>query len=102
MARAMCSRTGCDKKLRSNNKTGECGSGCLSPDAPPAKRAKGVSTTTPASSTSSAPPSTPEPGANMARFRQVASAVGADADAVLEEFCGEWLKGVRAALDEAA
>ncbi len=42
---------------------------------------------------------TPGDGPQLRRFRQVAEAIGVDANQQLEEFAGEWLKGVRAALD---
>jgi hypothetical protein len=87
-----CTRPGCDKTLRANNTKGECGSGCLSPDAPPAKRAKGPAL----KSTSSAR----SPGA-VAKFRLVAEGLGLDPEAMLEEFASEWLALLKSKATEA-
>lgn len=100
----VCSRTGCGKKLRSDNSTGECGSNCLSPEAPPAKRAKGVegSTATPSSSRKPAAKRVPRKQDDaLERFRTVMTALGKDPEAMLAEFADEALGALRSALEEA-
>lgn len=91
-----CSRSGCTKKLRSNNTTGMCGSACLSPDAPPSIRAKVAKAT----EVSEVTPATPTEGSALARFRLVAGALGVDADGELEVFAQAWLDGLKAKLEE--
>lgn len=80
-----CTRSGCGKKLRPNNTTGECGSGCLSMEAPPAKRAS-------------------QGGEEdvLVRFRKVAKALGKDPDEILEnsarKVAAQWLQTLEEAI----
>lgn len=92
-----CSRPGCGKKLRSNNHTGECGSGCLSPDAPPTKRAKGASGASSPAPKRAAPKrkKLSEREEIMASFRAVASGLGKDPDEEIEKFATGWLDALR-------
>ena len=83
-----CSRSDCTKKLRSNNTTGHCATGCLSDEAPPSSRAKATA---------------PKPEARgsltaMERLRDVAQVLNLDPDAVLEEFAQAWLEELRGKL----
>lgn len=83
-----CRRTGCGKKLREDNQTGECSSGCLSPEAPPAKRASSLVSST---------------GEDvLKRFRRVAKALGKDPDAILDDamrkVAKQWLETLEAAV----
>lgn len=100
-----CSRTGCTKELRSNNKTGVCGSGCLSPEAPPAKRAAGVSgASSPKPKAAPKPrPSPPSPASDdvMTRFHTVTAALDMDGHAILREAAQAWLDQVRAVVQAA-
>lgn len=81
-----CTRTNCGKKLRPTNETGMCATGCLSEEAPPAKRANAE-------------------GADqdvLARFRRVAKALGKDPDEILDgamrTVAAKWLEAVEAAV----
>lgn len=98
----ICSRTGCEKKLRSNNTKGTCGSGCESPEAPAYQRAKGVGGK-PKQARAKAEPVTldevTEVTGSAARFRAVHDAMGMDPDKTLEEFYASWLDGIRQALE---
>lgn len=96
----ICKRSGCTKTLRVDNAKGVCSSNCLSSDAPPAARAKGVAIAV----TPKAPPA-PDEGAALtaggpaARFRSVHDAMGMDPEKTLEEFYTSWLEGIRQALE---
>lgn len=81
MADRFCKRTGCTKKLRANNGTGMCGSGCESKEAPPAKQGGSSSTGV------------------MKRFRTVAHALGKDPNVILEEAAKTWLDVVSKAVE---
>lgn len=83
MTEKTCKRDGCTKVLRSNNATGECGSGCESPDAPYSKRAVGVGGGEPAVKRGRSE--------TMKRFRAVAGGLGKDPDEILEEAASAWL-----------
>ena len=85
---ATCSRRGCEKKLRSNNTTGHCGSGCHSLDAPPSQQDRRVTKAAPAAAAPAAPDA-------MARFRVVVDALGHDPDAILADFAQLWLDELR-------
>lgn len=93
-----CSRPDCDKKLRSNNTTGQCATGCRSPEAPASVRATGTRSSKPRSSS----PSTNNTEGALERFRVVCGALGLDADAELEAFAQAWLDGVKAKVAEGA
>ena len=84
---ATCSRRGCDKKLRSNNTTGECGSGCLSPDAPLAKQAPGAGKRPTVSAEAK--------NDSLENFKTVAKALGLDPERILGEFAQGWLDELR-------
>ena len=97
----ICSRPDCGKKLRANNTTGSCATGCLSPEAPAGKRAKGSGTSRREGKRAAAPESAGSSGA-LERFRQVATGLGLDPDAQLEAFAQAWLDEVRAKVESAA
>lgn len=83
-----CTRAQCGKTLRDTNKSGECSSGCLSPDAPPSLRASGLVSST---------------GEDvLKRFRRVAKALGKDPDAILDDamrkVAAQWLETLEAAV----
>lgn len=84
-----CGRPGCNKKLRTSNTSGVCWSGCLSPDAPASIRAD---------SSSSASGSAPRSDV-MRRFKVVATALGKDPNAILEEAAKEWLSALEKAVE---
>jgi hypothetical protein len=97
-----CSRPGCGKPLRRDNLKGVCSSGCLSPEAPGALRAKDATPRAPAPSPRAAPASAPRDGLSaLEKFRVVCDALGRDADGELEEFASEWLKALAEKLEEA-
>lgn len=106
-----CSRPGCDKKLRSNNTSGKCSTGCRSPEAAPSQRAADVEGTVKASQTAPvakvsrgapAPTSGDEVSLTpLAKFRMVAEALGKDPAAILNEFAGAWLEALAEKLEEA-
>lgn len=75
MADKFCSRSGCTKKLRSNNTTGMCATGCESSESGGGKKAKRSSDV-------------------MRRFKLVARALGKNPDEVLEEAAQGWLNAV--------
>lgn len=80
-----CGRPGCNKKLRSNNTTGVCATNCQSNDAPAGTRAVGDSS-----------------GGRsdvMRRFKVVATALGKDPNAILEDAAATWLDAVKKAVD---
>lgn len=83
-----CTRSGCDKTLKANNKKDMCSSGCLSPDAPPSVRAS----------------STESPGEQdvLVRFRRVARALGKDPEEILtgamRTVAAKWLEAVESAV----
>ena len=100
-----CSRPGCSKPLRKHNSSGQCSSNCLSPEAPPAKRAKGVegSTVTPSQSRKPAAKRAPRSqGDALERFRTVMTALGKDPEEMLAEFAEEALTALRTRLEEGA
>lgn len=82
-----CTRAGCGKKLKSNNTKGECSSGCLSLEAPPAARAANAGG---------------EAEDVLVRFRRVAKALGKDPNAILDDamrkVAKQWLETLEAAL----
>lgn len=88
-----CSRPGCTKKLRSNNTTGVCATGCLSPDAPGSARAEGVDTSGDSGSRTGAR----RPSTTLKQFRLVTRALGFDGEAILEEAARTWLDTVKKA-----
>ncbi|GMV19063.1 MAG: hypothetical protein AMXMBFR56_72870 [Polyangiaceae bacterium] len=94
-----CSRPGCGKKLRSNNHTGECGSGCLSPAAPPTKRAKGVSGASSQAKAATAPKRRKRLAdaheEALESFRAVCIGLGRDPDEEIAKFCTGWLDALR-------
>lgn len=87
-----CARPGCSKKLRANNTTGSCATGCLSPEAPPGKRATGA---TVRAARGEAPKRVPTQGVALDRFRVVCEALGMDPDEVLTEFAEGWLDALK-------
>lgn len=92
-----CLRAGCGRKLRSNNKRGVCGVGCLSYEAPPSVRVKLV--TQPEFQV----PNNLDAKSKkkiMADFRIVAEALGKDPDALLLDAAQHWLAAVRAASEK--
>lgn len=90
----ICSRPGCTKKLRPDNRSGMCWSGCLSPEAPPSLRA-GSGTRAPARPAPREDASLADDDA-MKRFRAVAEGLGFSPDALLNEFAETWLSEVKA------
>lgn len=92
-----CSRSGCTKKLRIDNSKGCCSSGCLSADAPPAGRAKGVVAI--AAKPKVKPDEVTAAQGAAVKFRAVHDAMGMDPEKTLEEFYSSWLEGIRQALD---
>jgi hypothetical protein len=88
-----CTRTGCGKRLRSDNTTGVCGSGCLSDEAPPAKRAKASKVAGPRKPKREA--SAAGDGEAVERFRTVATALGLDPEEILAEFAEAWIAELR-------
>lgn len=84
-----CSRPGCEKKLRSSNTKGVCATGCRSPEAPPATRAKGTRSASSPRTTTAAQPR--DESIALDRFRLVAEALGKSPDAILSEFAQAWL-----------
>lgn len=86
-----CSRTGCPKKLRSNNTTGHCATNCESMDAPPSARAGNLK--------AAAKRVEATDDATMVRFRRVAEAVGKDPEEMIREFAQAWLDGLRSTLE---
>lgn len=84
-----CGRPGCNKKLRASNTNGVCASGCLSSDAPPSLRAGGSSTSSETGGRSDV----------MRRFKVVATALGKDPNAILEDAAATWLDAVKKAVD---
>lgn len=91
----ICSRSSCTKKLRSNNTTGRCATGCLSPDAPPAARAKGVGAAAPKREAAKEVTAVASHGETIELFRSVTQAVGRDPDEMIAEFAQAWLDGLR-------
>jgi len=83
-----CGRPGCDKKLRRNNTTGMCGSGCRSSEAPKSHRVASSPSTKPVRAAGA-----------LQKLRTVAEALGKDPDAILEEFASEWLAHLAATLE---
>lgn len=79
MADKFCKRTGCTRKLRSNNASGVCTSNCGSSDAPPSAGGGEKSV--------------------MKRFKSVASALGKDPNKILEEAAQTWLDVVLKAIE---
>lgn len=92
---SVCSRRGCGKQLRSNNTTGMCGSGCLSPDAPPSLRAAGVD----GDDILDDKPKKVGRSDVQKRFRAVAVALGKDPDAILDEAAQAWLDVIAKAVE---
>jgi hypothetical protein len=92
---ATCGRAGCDKKLRSNNTKGVCGSGCLSSSAPPAVRAKEAGK----ASSGSLPATSTATGDVLDRFDKVCAALGKDPQETLSELAQGWLDEVRDIID---
>lgn len=98
-----CSRPGCGKKLYRSNTSGDCSSGCLSPEAPPSLRARATSSSRPAAAKARpVAAKKSDDGTALERFRVVCSALGRDPDAELEEFAEGWLDALREKLGEAA
>lgn len=104
-----CTRAGCGKALRSNNTKGVCGSGCLSSEAPPAKRANRYAEAEErGGGDRPTPPTPPRPGAlvpaggqeSVERFRLVAGALGLDPNQVLGQFADAWLAGLRNRIEQ--
>lgn len=91
---SICSRPGCTKQLRSNNTSGVCGSGCRSPEAPPSQRDPALD-----DDVLDDKPKKRRASDTMKNFRAVASALGKDPDAILEEAAEEWLAVVRKAVE---
>lgn len=98
MPDTICSRPGCDKKLRSSNTKGVCATGCRSSEAPPAARATGTRSESSPRSISPAKV-TAEASSALERFRVVAEALGKDADAILSEFAQAWLDELAAKVE---
>lgn len=99
-----CSRTGCTKKLRRNNTTGMCATGCHSAEAPAGRRASLGATATvvsrePYSMEITERPAT-APSDALAKFRVVAEALGKKPDELLGEFAQAWLEELRAKLED--
>ena len=88
MTDKFCSRSGCTKKLRPTNTTGMCATGCLSPDAMPSQRQVG-----------NRGPGRGEASSVMKRFRVVATALGKDPNAILDEAAQGWLDAVMKAVE---
>jgi hypothetical protein len=82
MTDRFCSRAGCTKKLNRNNTTGMCATNCEADGAPQKSTAS-------ASSSASV----------MKRFRTVATALGKDPNAILEEAAQAWLDVVAKAVE---
>lgn len=118
---ATCTRPGCGKKLRSSNTKGTCGSGCLSAEAPAFQRAEGVDGKPGIVRAKPGPkpkaPSTPKqmhpadvvaqfmPTPNksaaeltLEKFRQLATALGFDADETLADFAQTFIDKARTAV----
>ena len=91
-----CSRPGCTKTLRKNNTTGMCGSGCLSPEAPPAKRAKDTGGLYPRPKAAKAAPGL----SDLEKFRLLNELIGLRPDEVLNEFAHEWLELLKTKMTE--
>lgn len=102
-----CSRAGCGKKLYQSNTSGLCSSGCLSPEAPPSLRARGVK---PARELSAVVTGAVDEqarrksakGTALARFKQVCAGLGKDPDEELEAFAQGWLDALLEKLEDAA
>lgn len=92
----VCGRTGCGRRLRSNNTTGVCGSNCLSREAPETKRAPGVDGGT----AGPAGPVNLKTDPVYKRFCTVASALGKDPNALLLAAAASWLTTVAEAVDK--
>jgi hypothetical protein len=99
----VCSRPGCGKGLQARNRKGVCTSGCLSPEASPSVRARGVGAATDeldvdvrGGELSSKAKQRKE---TLQRFRVVASALGRDPDELLHAFAEGWLAELRGRLE---
>ena len=99
---ATCSRSECDKTLRSNNTTGVCATGCHSPEAPPSIRAEAAGAVKAKPATSALAVATPATGGTaLQRMRALCALLERDCDATLEAFAEAWLGEVRQKLDAA-
>lgn len=96
MTDVICRRNGCGKKLRSNNTTGVCATGCFSSEAPPSTRA-GAAVKSPR--VSKAPKA--DAADVMARFRAVATGLGKSPDVILQDAAQAWLLALEELLDGA-
>lgn len=83
-----CSRPGCSKTLRAINVSGQCSSGCLSPDAPASVRAGSSGSAT--------------RDDVMVRFRKMARLLGQDPEEILrstqKKVAQAWLDKLEAAV----
>lgn len=96
-----CSRPGCNKKLRTDNSTGECSSNCHSPEAPPAKRAAGAGVKVQVVVPERAPREKRTAGGGLSvaeRFRMVFAGLGRDPEEMLAGFMEASLAEVEKAL----
>lgn len=82
MTDTYCSREGCTKKLRANNTKGVCSSGC-----------EAQASSSPATGGGKTKSSV------MKSFRTVATALGKDPNAILEEAAKTWLDAIRRAVE---
>lgn len=99
-----CTRNGCSRQLRVDNKKGVCSYNCESPDAPAAARAVNVKASTSTSAKKIDAPAEEvavDHAAVLAKFRTVAEALGFDPEEQLAAAAENWMQAAGAAVKAA-